>query len=94
MLQEAGNFIITFPYGYHSGFNHGLNCAESTNFASRRWIDFGKKATRCTCRKDMVQINMDVFVQKYQPDQWAEFSKKSETPTKKPEQRCVWQVLS
>ena len=36
--------MITFPYGYHAGYNHGFNCAESTNFASLRWIDFGKRA--------------------------------------------------
>lgn len=46
VTQEAGEFIITFPYGYHSGYNHGYNCAESTNFAMERWIDFGKKATQ------------------------------------------------
>lgn len=44
VTQEAGEFIVTFPYGYHCGFNHGFNCAESTNFGSERWIDFGKKA--------------------------------------------------
>lgn len=57
--------MITFPYGYHAGFNHGLNCAESTNFASHRWIEFGQKATQCLCRKDNVRINMDIFVEKY-----------------------------
>eukprot|EP00731_Ephydatia_muelleri_P019144 Em0011g1184a len=74
VVQEAGNFIITFPYGYHCGFNHGFNCAESTNFASQRWIDYGKKATHCWCRSDMVRINMDLFVQKFQPEQWPEYS--------------------
>ncbi|XP_044533163.1 lysine-specific demethylase 4C [Gracilinanus agilis] len=44
VTQEAGEFMITFPYGYHAGFNHGFNCAESTNFATVRWIDYGKVA--------------------------------------------------
>uniref|UniRef100_A0A4W3JVA8 [histone H3]-trimethyl-L-lysine(9) demethylase n=1 Tax=Callorhinchus milii TaxID=7868 RepID=A0A4W3JVA8_CALMI len=70
VTQEAGEFMITFPYGYHAGFNHGFNCAESTNFATLRWIDYGKMATQCTCRKDMVKISMDVFVQFLQPDRY------------------------
>uniref|UniRef100_A0AAY4BBE5 Lysine-specific demethylase 4B n=1 Tax=Denticeps clupeoides TaxID=299321 RepID=A0AAY4BBE5_9TELE len=73
ITQEAGEFMITFPYGYHAGFNHGFNCAESTNFATLRWIDYGKMASQCTCRKDMVKISMDVFVRCLQPeryDQW------------------------
>ncbi|XP_006639963.2 lysine-specific demethylase 4B isoform X1 [Lepisosteus oculatus] len=70
ITQEAGEFMITFPYGYHAGFNHGFNCAESTNFATLRWIDYGKMATQCTCRKDMVKISMDVFVRCLQPDRY------------------------
>ncbi|XP_035281396.1 lysine-specific demethylase 4C-like isoform X3 [Anguilla anguilla] len=70
ITQEAGEFMITFPYGYHAGFNHGFNCAESTNFASIRWIDYGKVAKQCNCSKDMVKISMDPFVKKFQPDRY------------------------
>lgn len=44
ITQEAGEFMVTFPYAYHAGFNHGFNCAESTNFATERWIEYGKHA--------------------------------------------------
>ncbi|XP_022422396.1 lysine-specific demethylase 4D-like, partial [Delphinapterus leucas] len=40
VTQEAGEFMVTFPYGYHSGFN----CVEAINFATQRWIDYGKVA--------------------------------------------------
>ncbi|XP_034564438.1 lysine-specific demethylase 4A-like isoform X4 [Notolabrus celidotus] len=70
VIQEAGQFIVTFPFGYHAGFNHGFNCAESTNFATQRWIDYGKQAKLCSCRQDMVKISMDVFVHKFQPDRY------------------------
>ncbi|XP_051979723.1 LOW QUALITY PROTEIN: lysine-specific demethylase 4B-like [Xyrauchen texanus] len=71
ITQEEGEFMITFPYGYHAGFNHGFNCAESTNFATLRWVDYGKMATQCSCRKDMVKISMDVFVRCLQPDRYS-----------------------
>ncbi|XP_070563071.1 lysine-specific demethylase 4A-like [Ptychodera flava] len=72
ITQEAGEFMITFPYGYHSGFNHGFNCAESTNFGSVRWIEFGKRATQtlCQCRRDNVKIGMDIFVKEFQPQHY------------------------
>ena len=44
ITQEPGQFMVTFPYSYHAGFNHGFNCAESTNFATERWIEYGKQA--------------------------------------------------
>ncbi|XP_033109242.1 lysine-specific demethylase 4C-like [Anneissia japonica] len=72
ITQERGQFMITFPFGYHAGFNHGFNCAESTNFASERWIDYGKRAshTCCNCQRDSVKISMDPFVLKFQPDRY------------------------
>ncbi|XP_024129746.1 lysine-specific demethylase 4A isoform X2 [Oryzias melastigma] len=73
ITQEAGEFMITFPYAYHAGFNHGFNCAESTNFATERWIEYGKQAVLCSCRKDMVKISMDVFVKKFQPDRYEQW---------------------
>ena len=60
--------MITFPLGYHSGFNTGFNIAESTNFATERWVEYGKRATRCYCRPDTVQISMETFVKRLQPD--------------------------
>uniref|UniRef100_A0A674EM04 [histone H3]-trimethyl-L-lysine(9) demethylase n=1 Tax=Salmo trutta TaxID=8032 RepID=A0A674EM04_SALTR len=73
ITQEPGEFMVTFPYSYHAGFNHGFNCAESTNFATERWIEYGKQAMLCTCRKDMVKISMDLFVKNYQPDRYEQW---------------------
>lgn len=73
ITQEPGEIMITFPFGYHAGFNHGFNCAESTNFASERWIEYGKRATQCHCRSDMVKISMDTFVKRFQPERYEDW---------------------
>lgn len=70
ITQEAGEIMITFPFGYHAGFNHGFNCAESTNFATPRWVEYGKRASHCFCRGDTVKISMDTFIKRFQPDRY------------------------
>lgn len=51
-MQQAGEFVITFPRGYHAGFNLGLNCAESVNFALDSWLEVGRRAKACKCVSD------------------------------------------
>lgn len=70
ITQEPGDIMITFPYGYHAGFNHGFNCAESTNFATPRWVEYGKRSVECGCSSDMVRISMETFVKRLQPDRY------------------------
>lgn len=69
-IQEKGEFMITFPFSYHSGYNHGFNIAEATNFALEYWIEFGKWATRCECSSESVKISMQTFVKRYQADRY------------------------
>lgn len=61
-------FMITLPQAYHAGFNHGYNCAESVNFATVEWFDYGRKAKPCTCTRGMASIDMDIFTARY--DLW------------------------
>ncbi|XP_051682884.2 lysine-specific demethylase 4D-like [Oryctolagus cuniculus] len=70
VTQQAGEFMVTFPYGYHAGFNHGFNCAEAINFATPRWIDYGKVASQCSCGEARVTFDMDPFVRILQPERY------------------------
>lgn len=64
IIHRQKEFVITFPYGYHAGFNYGYNLAESVNFAIEEWLEIGKKAGKCMCVEDSVGIDVGKLANK------------------------------
>ncbi|XP_012571748.1 uncharacterized protein [Cicer arietinum] len=44
LVQNAGEFVVTFPRAYHTGFSHGFNCGEAANIATPEWLRVAKDA--------------------------------------------------
>ena len=42
-VQQAGDFVVTFPRAYHAGFSHGFNVGEAVNFCTLDWFPFGQE---------------------------------------------------
>ncbi|KAI0259156.1 JmjC domain, hydroxylase-domain-containing protein [Gloeopeniophorella convolvens] len=86
LVQHAGEFVITYPRGYHAGFNLGFNCAESVNFALDSWIELGRKAQICNCVSDSVRIDVDelLLMKELEAEAEAEAVAKVSKPKSKP----------
>jgi len=73
LVHYEGEFVITYPYGYHSGYNLGYNCAESVNFATESWLDYGKVAKKCNCEADSVWVDVEDIERKLRGEQTPEY---------------------
>jgi hypothetical protein len=60
-VSYPGEFVVTYPYGYHSGYNLGYNCAEAVNFALDSWMPLAKIAKKCDCAQAQDSVWIDVY---------------------------------
>jgi len=73
LVHYEGEFVITYPYGYHSGYNIGYNCAESVNFANESWLSYGRIAKKCECEADSVWVNVNEIERKLRGEPTPEY---------------------
>ena len=68
VIQEAGQFIVTFPEAYHCGFSYGFNCGEAVNFATSDWIPHGSQSVvdyRLKGKKEVFSFDRLLFTLTY-----------------------------
>ncbi|KAF2878395.1 hypothetical protein BDV95DRAFT_589331 [Massariosphaeria phaeospora] len=73
LVHYEGEFVITYPYGYHSGYNIGYNCAESVNFANESWLNYGRIAKKCECESDSVWVDVNEIERKLRGEPTPEY---------------------
>ncbi|KAI7218980.1 JmjC-domain-containing protein [Hortaea werneckii] len=73
LVHYEGEFVITYPYGYHSGYNIGYNCAESVNFATESWLEYGRIARKCNCESDNVWVDVGEIERKLRGEPTPEY---------------------
>lgn len=88
LVHYQKEIVVTFPYGYHAGFNYGYNCAESVNFAFESWIPLGLKAQQCRCISDSVGINVaQLFSESMQGEEYEELDSNAEIESMSSDER-------
>lgn len=97
VVQEERDLIVVFPHAYHSGFNHGFNIAEASNFGTPGWVEHGKRHRPCTCvdSDKVILLDMEPFVRKFQPERleaWREGKDQALHPDDPQELWRVWEV--